>query len=1009
VSLNLARLVYAVTMAVLVIGYYAVPSVRSAAGAAVGGVSVAAIVLGVARLRPQRWGAWLLIAFAIVPLAVGGVIVFTGLAATTPGLGAYPAAPDVLLLAASLPLVVGLLWLGRPQLPSRDWPMILDTVALSLAGSLVVWLAVVRPAVTSYNLTGAGTVTAIAHWVATAAVLAASVRMVLTWPTNLALALLGTGVVAFLVADWLHGWALVNQTWSPGGPIDLGVLAFAVLCGAAALTPSMARVVSAEQARHQLGPGRLAILAVAMLVAPTALLVEATSGPARTGVAIAVVSAAVGALMLVRLSLSAQAHRRRAAREHAVRVASRALGVAMTDGEVVAAIDTALVAMLPAGAPHEVRLVDWRRHNGGTSLSPRSDQAAIAMGEVGRGELSVPVDSETTTPACSTAQRPADGLPDRVVVFIAPMAELVELSTILRALADQAGSALVRIRLMAQLRAEERERYFRTLVMTNTDVILISRGGRIDYATPSAQSMFGRDITGERRDDLVHPYPPGDHGDVQFEPTWWDTKDGGEGYVYHPDGSADTVLVHGRDLTEDPTVNGVVITLRDVTAERNLQRDLAYRASHDALTGLPNAHRFLDDMRTDSAPDADRRTTPGGGRAALFVDLDDFKAVNDTYGHEIGDRLLATVARRIESCLREDDLAARLGGDEFAVLLRGVPDVAAARAVAQRIADALACPASVDGISVDCQASIGLAYAAERGESDSLLREADTALYTAKAHGKGRWRQYRDDMPTPTRQLIDARRRLEEAIDSDALRLHYQPIVELASGRAVGFEALIRLEPDGDTPMSPRELIMAAEDTGLITTIGDWVLGQALADAARLNPPGAAMARYVSVNVSARQLRQPDFADTVRAQLAATGADPSLLVLEITESLLVDDDRAWAFLADLRRDRIRVAIDDYGTGYASLSYLRQPGIDIVKIDQSFLTDVTSRRSRVLLQAVTSVCTELELDEIAEGVQDATSREVLTEIGCRYAQGFLYAQAMPIDEAIAWEHGGKPTT
>ena len=227
--------------------------------------------------------------------------------------------------------------------------------------------------------------------------------------------------------------------------------------------------------------------------------------------------------------------------------------------------------------------------------------------------------------------------------------------------------------------------------------------------------------------------------------------------------------MHRRDLTEDPTVNGVVTTLRDVTAERNLQRDLAYRASHDALTGLPNAHQFLDELRTDSAPDADRRTTPGGGRAALFVDLDDFKAVNDTYGHEIGDRLLATVARRIESCLREDDLAARLGGDEFAVLLRGVPDVAAARAVAQRIADALARPASVAGISVDCQASIGLAYAAGRGESDSLLREADTALYTAKAHGKGRWWQYRDGMPTPTRRHIDARRRLEEAIDSDSV------------------------------------------------------------------------------------------------------------------------------------------------------------------------------------------------------------------------------------------------
>jgi len=1002
VSLNLARLVYSVTVVVLVIGYYTMPSVRPAAVAAVGAASVAGIGLGLARSRPQRWGAWLLIALAVVLVTIGD-FTFTMLAATTAEPVTYPAAPDVFYLAACLPLTVGLLWLGRPQLPSQDWLLILDTVGLSLAGSLAVWIGVVRPMVTSLHLTGAGKVIAIASWVAYVAVLAASARVVLAWRTNPALALLGAGVVAFLAADYFYEQALVDGTWSTGGLADLGFLAFSVLCGAAALSPSMARVASAPYAHHQLGPGRLAMLTVALLVAPTALLVEATSGPVTTGVAIAVVSLAVGVLVLVRLSLSARENQLRVEREDAVRVASRALVVATTDGQAVAGIRTALVAMLPAGTPGEVRLVDRsQRHTGGPTLSPRGDETAMITGLGTVGELTLPVHGEAASiPEPSTGQRPADGLSGRVLIFTAPMAELVELSPVLQALADQAGLALDRIRLVAQLRAEEREHYFRTLVLTNTDVTLISREGRIDYATPSAHSMFGRDVGGERFDDLVHRYPTDHDEQGQPEPRWSDTEDGIEGYVYGADGGADAVLVHRRDLTEDLTVNGVVTTLRDVTTERNLQRDLAYRASHDALTGLANAQLFGDELREDSAPDADRRTTPGGGRAALFVDLDDFKTVNDNYGHEVGDCLLAEVARRIKSCLRDDDLAARLGGDEFAVLLRGVPDVAAARAVAQRIADALARPASVGGVSVDCQASIGLAYAAGRGESDSLLREADTALYTAKAHGKGRWWQYRDGMPTPTRRHIDARRRLEDAIDSDRLKVHYQPIVELASGRAVGFEALIRLD-DADRPMSPRELIMAAEDTGLITTIGDWVLGQALADAVTLNPPGTARPRYVSVNVSARQLRQPDFVDTVRDRVRATGVDPSLLVLEITENLLVDDDdRAWAFLADLRRDGIRVAIDDYGTGYASLSYLRQPGIDIVKIDQSFLTDVTSPRSRILLRAVTSLCAQLGLEQVAEGVHDETSRDVLLAVGCRYGQGFLYAQAMSIEEAIGW--------
>jgi diguanylate cyclase (GGDEF)-like protein len=974
-------------------------------------LSVGAITLGLARLRPQRWGAWLMIALAIVLLTVGDIVYFMTLQAHTPGPLPYPAVQDAFYVAFYLPMTVGLLWLGRPRLPSGDWAMILDTSALTLAGSLVVWITLAHPLVMSGQLTGVGKASAIASWMGYVAVLAASARLFMAWRMNSALAFLGAGVVAYLLSDYFYAGQLVNQSWHVGTLVDLGYFAFSALCGAAALTPSMTRIASAGLDRNRLGSARLAMLAVALLVAPTALLVEVASGRVTTGVAIAVVSAAVGLIMLVRLSLSVTAHRRRTDREHAVRTASRTLLLATTDEEVVAAISGALAAMLSAGTPCDVRLVEsGRRDAGGPSPSTGFEQAVVEPSEGGRGELKVSMHSDATTSGYPTARQPTAGSGSRAVVFTAPIAALVELAPTLQPLADQAGSVLDRIRLTARLQTEERERYFRTLVMTATDVILISREGRIDYATPSALSMFGRDIAGEELDALVHHHPPGREGDDQLDAMWWDTKDGAEGYVYHPDGSAHTVLMHRRDLTQDPTVNGMVTTLREVTAERNLQRDLAYRASHDALTGLLNAHRFLEELRIDSVPDTDRRSTPGGGRAALFVDLDDFKAVNDTYGHEIGDSLLATVARRIESCLREEDLAARLGGDEFAVLLRGVPNVAAARAVAQRVADVLAVPASVDTISVDCQASIGLAYAGERGESDSLLREADTALYTAKAHGKGRWCQYGDDMPTPTQHYIDARRQIEEAIDSDLLRLHYQPIVELVSGRAVGFEALIRLEPNGDTPMSPRELIMAAEATGLITTIGDWVLGQALADAVKLNPPGTATARYVSVNVSARQLRQPDFPDLVRAQMAATGADPSLLVLEITENLfLAGGDRAWAFLAGLRRDGTRVAIDDFGTGYASLSYLRQPGIDIIKIDQSFLIDVPPARRRALLRAMTNLCAELELDEIAEGVQDATSRDVLMEVGCRYGQGFLYAHAMPIDEAIAWDQGSTPGT
>lgn len=312
-----------------------------------------------------------MIACAVALLTLAGVITLARPSATTLGAAAYTSAPGVFSVMAYLPLAVGLLWLGRPPLPSRDWPMILDTIALSQAGSLLVWITVVRPTVTSLDLTGVEKVIATASWVGYVAVLAMSARVLLAWRTNLALALVGAGVVAFLVAEFFHGQALVYGP-TPGSLAGLGFVAFGVLCGAAALTRSMAKVASAGHARHQLGPGRLTMLAAANLVAPTALLVQATSGTVRTGVAIAVVSAAVGVLMLVRLALSVRAYRCRAAREDAVRVASRALAVSITERDVVTGVDAALAAMLPAGAQCEVRLVDQgRRRDGGPTLSPR--------------------------------------------------------------------------------------------------------------------------------------------------------------------------------------------------------------------------------------------------------------------------------------------------------------------------------------------------------------------------------------------------------------------------------------------------------------------------------------------------------------------------------------------------------------------------------------------------------------------------------------------------------------
>jgi diguanylate cyclase (GGDEF)-like protein/PAS domain S-box-containing protein len=1000
VTLRQARWAYLAALAVFVTGYFVALPLWPVAVAGVGVASVAAIGFGLNRIRPRRWSGWLLIALAVSLFTIGEVI-YTTIAVARPGPMPYPFLPDVFYLAMYLPLAVGLLCLGRPPVPSRDWPVLLDTAILALAGSLITWIALIRPALVDLELSGLETFTAIANWIGYIAVLASAIRILLVWRGNRGLGLVGAGVVAFLIADFLYGSELLRGTEANQGPEDLGYMAFCALCGAGALTPSIARLSSAQYARHRLGPVRLALLATGLLAPPTALLAQATTGGVHTGVAIAIVSALITLLLLARLSLSVAAYRSRLRGEHAVREALGALVAATTASEVITSLEPALSVLLPPGAPSGIRLLD-RPHVGGPKLSRLRDPTGMETRGREMGEFAVRIDT-AAPPAGSEQWQPAEST-HRVLAFVAPVADLVEAAPAMSILGEQAGSALGRIDLVGRLRAEERERYFRTLVLTSTHATLISRNGRIDYATPATREVLGRDVRGLLFDDLVRRDPPVHRGNRPgngAKPPWRDVETGVEGYVRHADGSTLTMLVHRRDLTDDPTVNGVVTTLRDITAEREAQRDLAYRASHDHLTGLANAQHFRDELRRAAA------SKHRGLAAAVFVDLDDFKAVNDTYGHEIGDGLLVAVAQRIQSSLREQDLAARLGGDEFAALLRDVPDAQAAQAIAERISAGLTTPANVAGIAFACNGSVGLALARTQEEYDTLLRRADAALYAAKADGKGLWRQYRPGMTNPLRRRADRRAAIEAAIRENALAMRYQPIVELATGAAIGFEACIHpsvpIEGDGG-PGRPVEIMQIAEETGLAIQLGDWAIAEALAGAARLNTGRSAQPTFVCLSVSARQLRHPGFTEQLHNGLASSGIDPSLFVVEVGEDVLVrEDEEVWTQLAELRRIRVRVMVD-FGTGHTALDCLRRPAIDLVKFGASFLHDIDSGRTRTLLDCLITVTGRLSMDQIADGVQNRHTHAVLRGMGCRFGQGAHYGAAIPIDDAARWGHG-----
>nr|BFE71479.1 hypothetical protein GCM10020092_047800 [Actinoplanes digitatis] len=382
----------------------------------------------------------------------------------------------------------------------------------------------------------------------------------------------------------------------------------------------------------------------------------------------------------------------------------------------------------------------------------------------------------------------------------------------------------------------------------------------------------------------------------------------------------------------------------------------------------------------------------------LFIDLDDFKGVNDTLGHAVGDQLLIAIGERITNAIGASNMAARMGGDEFAILIEDATDPAAAEEVAERIVLALSEPVEVsDGLGgthlLGGAGSVGVATSHEAASPTELLRHADLALYLAKGVGKATWRRYRNELHTEMVERLALRTSLLEAIDDEQFVLQYQPIVDVSTREVVGVESLLRWQHPERGSLGPAHFIELAEESGAVVSIGAWVLREALQQFAswRAADPDLPL-RYVSVNVSPRQFRQPGFVDQVRRALDDAGARPEWLLLEITESLVLHDaDQVWADLKELRALGVRIAIDDFGTGYSSLSYLRHMPVDVLKIDKSFIDDIlASRQQRALVDAIVTLAHNLDLTVVAEGIEDGAQRELLDLMGCPYGQGYLFS-------------------
>ncbi|MGH2601903.1 MAG: putative bifunctional diguanylate cyclase/phosphodiesterase, partial [Dehalococcoidia bacterium] len=400
----------------------------------------------------------------------------------------------------------------------------------------------------------------------------------------------------------------------------------------------------------------------------------------------------------------------------------------------------------------------------------------------------------------------------------------------------------------------------------------------------------------------------------------------------------------------------------------------------------------------------ERARQTGSVIGVLFLDLDDFKIVNDTYGHDYGDRLLRAVSERLTATLRPNDTAARLGGDEFAALVEGAPDAADVDSIAERVVAELAKPFLLDDRVVSGQASVGGAVSDGTVNGQDLLRHADLALYAAKRAGTGQRRRYHRALHTAMVQRLELRTALDQAITDRSLTLRFQPIVALQMGTTAGFEALVRWPHVDRGVLLPDQFIEVAEETGLIVPMGEMVLREACAAAARWrSASGSAESPYVSINVSARQFRTAGFVASVRSALQDTALPADRLMLELTESLLLrDDDQVWEDLAELRRAGVRIAIDDFGTGYSSLSYLRHVPLDALKIDRLFTSTITSSaKQAALVNGIVTLAHTLGLEVIAEGVELPAEREMLTRFACDYGQGFHFARPLSAAGAMAW--------
>ncbi|HEX9693407.1 MAG TPA: EAL domain-containing protein [Actinomycetota bacterium] len=999
--------------------------------------SPVAIVVAVRMWGPEQRAPWYLFALGQALFVAGDVITqnYERLLGTPLP---FPSIGDVYYLAIYPCMIAGILLLVHRRTPGRDREGLIDSLIVAIGIGTISWVFLLSP-IAMDNLVGVvPKVVSMAYPLMDLMLLVVVVRLAIGGGKRAAsFYLMAAAAVALFATDFAHTYVTVHGLiYDRSGYLQAGWAAFFLLWGASALHPSMRTLSNRAPDRGRgFSEVRLGLLIAASLMLPGVQIVQlVTEYPVDAQM---VIGASIALFLLVLARMSGLVHREEqsATREKALRKAAATLVTATNRESIYQATMKAagtvageratarLLVSLDANEPLEFTVVaasDERQDEVLGTTVALSDLPKLKRSQLmAHRWVQVPDwDGEIGRWLCMS--------PEARFIFIVPLFMKDELKALLavagatrlsrstceglETLSSQAALALESAELTEDLLSRRSEARFSSLVQNSSDVVMVVEAdSAVRYVSPSVERVLGYDpagLAGTKLTELIHP---DDKAQVLQFLTTGGRDEGAlhpaltEFRIRHRDDSWLFVETLRTNLLHDENVNGIVLNTRDVSERKAFEEQLKHQAFHDPLTELANRALFRD--RVEHA--LERQTRDGRPVSVLFMDLDDFKTINDSLGHAVGDQLLREAGERLKNCLRAADTAARLGGDEFGILLEdggaGGGEGVEAADVAARIMASLEGPFHLGRKDVFVRASIGIATARPDLEggphgAEELLRNADVAMYMAKEAGKGRYQVFEPAMHDTALRRLELKADLQRAVDNGEFVLHYQPVIELETGEISGLEALLRWNHPERGMVAPMEFIPLAEETGLIVAIGRWVIEEACRQAVRVRDRYPGNPLHMAVNLSARQLQRPEIVGEIAEILLEVGLEPGNLILEITESVMMRDmDLSIQRLTELKELGVKLAVDDFGTGYSSLNYIRRFPVDILKVDKSFVDGVNEGgEESALTAAIIELAAILKLRPVAEGIERADQLERLLDLHCDLGQGFYFARPLPMD-------------